>query len=168
MRVDTPTSAPAENVGRGIGGLFRRLPGLGGDSGNDNSKATAAEPKKLKNGEPAVIHTRLPLQDAPARVRAFLDGKNFRTEIAGDTVKTDWSSESKCPGMTVAKCRERVDVRVEPIATGGAILRIWVSESRANRTSNRWSNGQPKGEITAKLAAELEAHLGALAPATQQ
>ena len=163
------TEAPnGERKPAAKGGGF--LGALGIRKVDDDSKKTpktsegagAVKSQKLKDGQPAVIKTQLSVQEAMQTVQDFLESRrNLRTEIAGDTVKTDWSGEMKCPGFTVARCKERADAQVRSTAEGTTI-RLWVSESRRNKGTNNWGDKGPEADRTALVAAELEQALVAL------
>jgi hypothetical protein len=110
----------------------------------------------LKNGEPAVIRTSLEPGSVIVKVRDLLESTNLRTEVAGETVKTDWGSPDKCPGFTAAQCQTRVDVQVRPGADGLTTVSVWVVERRRNRGNNNWGERGSIAGRTEKLAAELE------------
>lgn len=133
----------------------------GKDDSNDTAAAGAStnvanKVKDLKNGEPGVIRTSLASNVAVTKIREFLESNNFRTEVAGETVKTDWGSPEKCPGFTAAQCQARVDVQVRAGANGVTAVSVWVVERRRNRGTNNWGERGAIGDRTERLTSELE------------
>ena len=130
--------------------------GLNRDKENNDNAASVEKPKKLKDGEPAVIHTSLSTKDAAEKVQEYLKAQHFtRVELTSDGVRTDWNSEHKCEGFTAARCWERADASIAN-KNGDTVIEILVSEKRRNAgvSSPGYDKG-PQADPTMKLGAEL-------------
>ncbi|MDP3763942.1 MAG: hypothetical protein Q8Q92_04925 [bacterium] len=124
--------------------------------------AQESKPKKLKDGETAMIHTALPENDATAKVKAYFNSKDVDYTINPDTgrITTDWFGERRC-GPGFYRCANRATVRVVA-EEGKTVIRIQVMERKREGGINEksWKDGTTsKGKETSHFAAELEVFL---------
>ena len=124
--------------------------------------AQDSAPRKIKDGEAAVITTAMPDADATAKVKAYLNAKNIDFTVNQETgrVISDWFDERGC-GIGFNKCANRANVRVSSEG-GQSVINVQVFERKREAGINPkpWNeSSKSKGKATAEFADALEAYL---------
>lgn len=163
--VETPKIVVPERVENteerkgGIGGFFGRLNPVRGGNDKKEEATASTKPKKLKDGETAVIETSLSPDQANAKLKAYFNSKDIDFTVNTETgrLTSDWFGERRC-GPGFYRCANRAMVRATA-EEGRTVLRVQVIERKREGGVNEkpWKEGSTsKGEQTAKLVAELE------------
>jgi len=144
------------------GGLIGKLRGKRDGEPQAAGATASAQPKELKNGEPAVINTALTEKDAITKVKAFLNGRNLDFNVNPDTdgILTDWFDDRRC-GPGIQHCANRASVRIT-LEDSKTVIRVQVMERKreGGLSEKPWhDNSESRGKETAKFSAELEAYL---------
>lgn len=122
------------------------------------SHAQAPKPKKVKDGETAVINTTFSEADAVAKVKGYFNSKDLSFTVNPDNGKivTAWHHEHNC--HIISGCADQIAVRV---ARDGDQVTIRVQVFERQRAPNEpWiERSESNGKETAAAAAELEAYI---------
>jgi hypothetical protein len=124
--------------------------------------ADQAKPRKVKDGETAVITTTLSPADATAKVKAYFNGKDIDFTVNLDTgrIISDWYGERRC-GIGFNRCANRANVRVIG-ENGTTVRRVQVFERKREGgiSEKPWNeNSTSRGRETGELADILETYL---------
>lgn len=161
LGVATPAHAQFGAIKKG----FDKLKGIRittKDSTDNKDVEPESKPKKLKDGETAVIHVGLSTDAVTTKVKAYFNNKDVDYTFNPDTgrIITDWFGERRC-GPGFYRCANRATIRVVA-EEGNTTIRVQVVERKREGGINEkpWKDGTTsKGKETAQLAVELEAFL---------
>lgn len=135
---------------------------LWGRPNGESQQSQVVQPKKLDNGQPALVSTALSETEATAMVKAFLNCRSLDFTVSRDSgrILTDWFADRRC-GPGFQHCANRAALRISS-EEGKTLIQIQVMERKreGGASEKPWhENSESRGKETAQFAAELEASL---------